>query len=308
MEPSEAAVRHEALDARLEERREHRVVSAERVADAADAVLVHFGQRLQHVHRANVVVDRLHAAACVAVSRCEVERVFAEARIVRRERDVTALSQMQRVIQVRIATESGRLGLADVRRLMQAQDRRDRLLVGLRQEQKRFHATLGRVGVIADLLASQFANRDFFLDPHVEQHWLLRLGKRSHDGLHPSGNVLAPLGPLGASLDRLPVTTGVEEVRQVLMLDVLRNRIGSTRSCRRQTHAGRNQQQPESISHGGSLGERQLKNYPKSTTDILSVAVFRRTRSPSYGKRRSAARLIGSQLFVGTDPVSQPRR
>ena len=96
----------DGFDARVERGGEQAVVAAERVADAADAVGVDFGERLQQVDRADVVVDRLHRAADVVVG-IEVVFVFAERWIVGRERDVAALGELERVVQ------RGAIGEAD---------------------------------------------------------------------------------------------------------------------------------------------------------------------------------------------------
>ena len=97
VEAGEAATGDDGFDALVEYSGEQCVVAAQGVADAADAVGVDFGKRLQQVDRADVVVDRLHRTAHVIVG-VEIVLILAERRIVGRQRDVAALSKFGGVV------------------------------------------------------------------------------------------------------------------------------------------------------------------------------------------------------------------
>src|SRR5437016_5621991 len=116
----EAAVGYRGLDARIKGGAEHGVVTAQRVAEAADTFAIHFGQRLQQIDGAHVVPDRLHATA-LEFAVHEIVLVIAKARIVRRERHITALGKMHRVAHAFAITQAGRLALADLGGLVQAE-------------------------------------------------------------------------------------------------------------------------------------------------------------------------------------------
>ena len=64
----EAAARDDDLDAVVEDRGVNRVMSAEGMANHAEASVFHLREGFEQIEAAEVVPDRLHRAACIAES------------------------------------------------------------------------------------------------------------------------------------------------------------------------------------------------------------------------------------------------
>ena len=76
----------------------------------------------EQIDTAHVIDDALHASRGI-LALAEIVVVFAERGIVGGQDHVTAAGKLQAIMQVRRATEAGRLTLADGRGLVQGEDR-----------------------------------------------------------------------------------------------------------------------------------------------------------------------------------------
>ena len=110
------------LDPFIERRQEQRIVPAERVPDAAVALRVHFRERFEQVHRADVVPDSLHGATGIAHA-IGVDAVVAVPGVLRRQRDTSALGQFLGVMLVLISGEADGFVLAELGAFVQAEHR-----------------------------------------------------------------------------------------------------------------------------------------------------------------------------------------
>ena len=98
-ETAEATVGDHAADALVERGDEHAVMSAQGMAQHADALRIDLGQALQQVHTTAVVPDALHGGADIA-RLVGIDLVIAGVDVVRSQGDVAALHQVQGVAAV----------------------------------------------------------------------------------------------------------------------------------------------------------------------------------------------------------------
>ncbi len=194
------------------------------MADAAYAGRVDFGKRLQQIDGADVVVDRFHRAADVAVGGREVVLILAERRIIGGECHVAAPGEMQCVLQVLVLPQPGWFFLADGDRLVQAEDGGDFRRELVRKEEIRVDAAVERIGVVRDFLPMKRFEFDIFQNFDIQRHRLFGTGDRPHYCLHVREDVRLADLPVVRGTDRMFCTVGIQVIREIQMLAVGRCR------------------------------------------------------------------------------------
>src|SRR5262249_9056780 len=99
------------LDPGVEGGSEKGVVATEGMAETTNPLAIDLGKRLEKIEGAAVVPDGLHAAAGKSAF-SEIVGVIPETGVIGSKRDVTALCQMNGIVQLFLAAQTSRLALA----------------------------------------------------------------------------------------------------------------------------------------------------------------------------------------------------
>src|SRR5262249_33443813 len=101
-----AAIGHQGSNSSIKRGCKHAIVSAQRMADAADSLAVDLRKRLQHVNRSHVVPNGFHSAALISAP-SEIVRVIPETGVIRRQGHVATLRKMRGIPQTLLAPNPG---------------------------------------------------------------------------------------------------------------------------------------------------------------------------------------------------------
>ena len=228
----EAATGGHRRHPRLEGREKKGVVTAQGMPDDADPVRVDFRQRLQQVDGPPMVEDALHGGAGVAHG-VGIDLVVPEPGVVGRQGDVAPPGQLQGIVQVGLAAQPRRFGLADGGGLVEAKDGGTRF--PLRQPignqqigRNAVRFSLHHLADEGDLPPLDLRQLLGFQDLDL-QRIVGKPGKRPHDLLHVLEDVDSANVPVGAALYRMRSALAVQVVKQIPLVRVdrgLRGRAG----------------------------------------------------------------------------------
>ena len=195
-----AAAGDNDADACVEHADEHRVVSAKRVADRADAPGIDLGQRLKQIHATHVVEDALHRAGNVVV-RLEVVCVVAERRVVGSDDDVAAPGQFVGVGAVGGAAFFRDAMLAERRGRVQREDAGPFGQAGGLGAIEQGGEAVVFLGDKVDAQPREAVAVGLAAHAHVERREGGAAWQWPHRLLHAVDDLPPPLGPVGGRLD-----------------------------------------------------------------------------------------------------------